>query len=140
MKPTIKPTAEKELKEIHLDALEWKSSLQFINRELKFINQLLNSYVFEPNTPNLFERLQEYKAQIQKVEEEIESLHQSIRKHESELGGMLECDTISCDHEYYMEHELLKTSYNTLYKKFRELKSNVFGYAGGILKTKRDKS
>ena len=140
MKPTIKPTSEKELKQIHLDALEWKSSLHFIENEIQFIDQLLNSYVFEPNTPNLFERLQEYKKQISKIEEEIQNLHQNIRKHESELGGMLECDTVSCDHEYYQEHELLETTYNKFYKKFRELKSNVFGYAGGILRTKKDRS
>ncbi|MBQ0734786.1 hypothetical protein [Aquimarina celericrescens] len=140
MKTTIKPTSEKQLKEIHLDALEWKSSLYFIEGEIQFINQLLNSYVFEPTTPNLFERLQEYKEQLKKVEEQIESLHKSIRKHESQLGGMLECDTISCDHDYYQEHESLKITYSKFYKNFRELKSKVFGYAGGILKKKKEKS
>ncbi len=140
MKTIIKPMSEKELKEIHLDALEWKSSLYFIEGEVQFINQLLNSYVFEPTTPNLFERLQEFKEQITKVEKEIQLVHQNIRKHESELGGMLDCDTISCDHAYYHEHELLKNSFNEFYKKFRELKSKVFGYAGGILKTKKKKS
>ncbi len=140
MKTIIKPTSEKELKEIHLDTLEWKSSLQFIEGELQFINQLLNSYVFEPTTPNLFERLQEYKEQITKIEEEIEDIYRNIRKHESELGGMLECDTISCDHTYYQDHELLEVTYKKFYKKFRELKSDVFRYAGGILKAKKDKS
>ncbi len=137
MKTAANITAEKDLKDIHFDTLEWKSSLQFIIGEIHFINQLLNSYVFEPTTPNLFERLQEFKEQIVKVEEEIQSMNQSIRKHESELGGMLECDTISCDSFYYKEHQSLKKMFDNFCKTFRELKSDVFSYAGGILKKKK---
>ncbi len=139
MKTAARPSLEKELKEIHLDILDWKSSLQFIQREIHFINQLLNSYVFEPNTPNLFERLQEYKEQIIVAEEEIKNINRSIRKHESVLGGMLEFDFISYDHSYYQEHVLMKMTFDDFCKNFRELKANIFNYTGNILKKKRGK-
>lgn len=138
MKTTAQSSSEKELKTIHIDTLEWKSNLQFIENEIQFINQLLNSYVFEPTTPNLFERLQEYKKQIVDTEEEILKMKEGIRKHENQLGGMLECDTISCDNSYYQEHELMKMSYDQLFKNFRKLKSEIFGYAGGILKQRKN--
>ncbi|WP_298541391.1 hypothetical protein [uncultured Aquimarina sp.] len=127
----------KDLRDIHFDTLESKSSLQFIDDEVLFINQLLHSYVFEPTTPNLFERLQEFKQEINNVKKEIEELNEEIRKHESELGGMLECDTISCDHYYYEEHKSLKNRFNAFYRNFRKLKSEVFSYAGGILKNNK---
>ncbi|WP_299431299.1 hypothetical protein [uncultured Aquimarina sp.] len=130
-------TTNKDLKDIHFDTLESKSSLQFIEDEVLFINQLLHSYVFEPTTPNLFERLQEFRLEIERVKKEIDTLHEEIRKHENELGGMLECDTISCDHYYYEEHESLKKRFNDFYKNFRKLKSEVFNYAGGILKNNK---
>ncbi|MBQ4820941.1 hypothetical protein [Aquimarina sp. MMG016] len=134
---TISKTSEKELKEIHLDALAWKSSLQFIEGEVSFIKQLLNSYVFEPTTPNLFERLQEFREKITKVEEEIDTIYQAIRKHESELGGILDCDTVSYDHYHYQNHQLLGDTYINFHNDFQELKSDVFRYAGGILKKKK---
>lgn len=133
----INSASEKELKDFHLDTLDWKSSIQFIETEIQFIKQLLNSYVFEPNTPNLFERLQEFKSQIEDVETKIQTIHLEIRKHESELGGMLECDTVSCDTAYYKEHNRLKNQFNDFYKKFRELKSKIFTYAGGVLKSSK---
>ncbi|WP_103864148.1 hypothetical protein [Aquimarina sp. I32.4] len=126
--------SEKGLKDIHLDILEWKSNLQFIKDEAHFINQLLNSYVFEPTTPNLFERLQSFKEQMIFIANELENIHTNIRKHESELGGMLECDTISCDTLYYKEHESLKKSFDNFYKISKKLKSEIFQYAGSILR------
>ncbi|WP_109299396.1 hypothetical protein [Aquimarina sp. AU474] len=130
---------EKDLKEMHFDALEWKSTLQFIEEEMLFINQLLHSYVFEPTTPNLFERLQEFKLEIKNIEKQKEKLHEEIQKHENQLSGVFECDTISCDHYYYKEHEILKKHFSNFYKRFRMLKSEVFGYTGGILKNNKMK-
>ncbi|MCK8520952.1 hypothetical protein M0D21_05210 [Aquimarina sp. D1M17] len=135
---TTIPSTEKELKNIHFTTLEWKSGLQFIEGEIHFMNQLLNSYVFEPNTPNLFEKLQEFKERLIKVEEEVEKLNNSIRKHESELGGILECNTISEDHSYYQEHELMCVTFEKFYKHFRILKAEIFAYAGGILKHRKN--
>ncbi|WP_271765731.1 hypothetical protein [Aquimarina algiphila] len=125
---------EKELKNIHFDVLEWKSSLCFIKDEILFINQLLNSYVFEPTTPNLFERLHEFRLEIEKIELILEEFNDQIKKHENQLGGMMECDTISCDHFYNKNHESLRDKLRDFYKNFRKLKSEVFSYAGGILR------
>ncbi len=133
---TIGPNtiSEKGLKNIHFDVLEWKSSLYFIKDEIFFINQLLNSYVFEPITPNLFEQLHEFRLQIEKIELILEELSDQIKKHENQLGGMMECDTISCDHFYNKNHESLSDALRDFYKNFRKLKSEVFSYVGGILR------
>ncbi|GAA4275465.1 hypothetical protein [Aquimarina mytili] len=134
MKTAIPPSSGKELKEIHLDTLEWKSSLHFIEVEIQFMNQLLNAYIFEPSTPNLFEHLQGFKEQIIIAEEEIAYIRKSINKHENQLGGLLEYHTISYDHSYYQEHELMKITVDDFYKSFRKLKADVFNYTGGILR------
>ena len=126
-----------DLKNIHFTTLEWKSSLEFISDEAQFINQLLNSYVFEPNTPNLFERLQEFKEELSVLENDLKILHEHIRNQENKLGGMLECDTISCDEVYLKGIQLLEDEIITFDKKFKSLKSRVFRYAGSILKNKK---
>lgn len=128
---------EARLKDFHFEMLTWKSSLQFIEGEIKFINQLLNSYVFEPNTPNLFERLQEFKKQIKTAQTELEDIYLEISKQESELGGMMECDTMSCDIFYKDKHHSLKEKFDLFYKNYQFFKTKVFGYAGGVLKKKK---
>ena len=134
---TATTISEQELRDIHFETLEWKSSIQFIQGEKLFMNQLLQSYVFEPTTPNLFERIQEFKLEIQDIEKEVEKLQEEIRKHESALGGMLECDTISCYNYYTEDHRRMTALFSDFYKKFQTLKYEVFNYAGGILKTKK---
>ncbi|WP_299605977.1 hypothetical protein [uncultured Aquimarina sp.] len=128
---------ETRLKDFHFEMLTWKSSLQFIEGEVQFINQLLNSYVFEPNTPNLFERLQEFKTQIKTVQTELENIYLEISKQESELGGMMECDTMSCDIFYSDKHYSLKEKFDLFYKNYQFFKTKVFSYAGGVLKKKK---
>lgn len=129
--------SEKELRNIHFETLEWKSSIQFIQGEILFMNQLLQSYVFEPTTPNLFERLQGFKLGIENLEKEVKKLQEEIQKHENELGGILECDTISCDTYYAENHNRITALFKSFYKEFQTLKYEVFKYAGGILKTKK---
>ena len=45
---------ERKIEVMHDDLQNWKSYLRFIEDEMVFIQRLLDSYVFEPRTPNLF--------------------------------------------------------------------------------------
>ena len=55
------------IQKLHLETQQWNSSFFLMNDELLFIEQLLHSYVFEPNTPNLFERLQDYLERLKHI-------------------------------------------------------------------------
>jgi chromosome segregation ATPase len=133
--PTI--GQEKKVEELHWEIQKWKSHFQFLDDELTFIERLLGSYVFQPNTPNLFERLQEYKIQIQKIETTKKEVRDDISTHENTLGGMLECMDSTCDLAYYRKHDKLKKEVDTCFTEFQELKSKIFNYAGGILKKRK---
>lgn len=133
--PTI--GQEKKVEELHWEIQKWKSHFQFLDDELTFIERLLGSYVFQPNTPNLFERLQEYKIQIQKIETTKKEVRDDISTHENTLGGMLECMDSNCDLAYYRKHDKLKKEVDTCFTEFQELKSKIFNYAGGILKKRK---
>ena len=75
---------EISLKNLHFETLEWKSNLQFIQGEVNFINQLLHSYVFEPTTPNLFEKLQEYREKIKNYNLHIEFFFEKVFSYKEE--------------------------------------------------------
>ena len=63
---------------------------------------------------------------------------QTIRAHHENItGGIIECNTNSCDIKYRQDHETLKLKYANLYRNYQEFKTKVFEYAGGILKRKK---
>lgn len=134
--PTRKAQTKK-IDELHSQSNQWKSNLHFMRDELTFITRLLNSYVFEPNTPNLFERLQNYQDQLRKLSAEEINIQRRIAKHENSLGGMLECTDDICDSGYYNKHEALRAEVTSCMLNFRQLKSEIFNYAGGVLKKRK---
>ena len=136
-KSKIKPEQEKKVELLYAESHNWKSSLYLVSDEVAFIDNLLNSYVFEPNTPNLFERLQKYQAQIKKNKERKIVVLDSIDKHQKDLGGMLECTDYACDLGYYQKHEAIKAEVVGFLENFQLLKSEIFNYAGGILKKRK---
>ena len=132
-----KTDQEKKIEELHRDLLQWKSHIQLMQDELTFIDHLLNSYIFEPNTPNLFERLQGYKDRIKQVKLSRQQVRKMIMQHEKNLGGMLECSSNECDKMYYQKHEKNKAEFVLCMENFKNLKSEIFNYAGGILKQRK---
>jgi hypothetical protein len=125
------------LEKFHLDSQQWKSSFHLMKDELLFIEELLHSYVFEPDTPNLFERLQDYLERLKTVNEYKTRLEGQIVQHENKLGGALECRDGQGDEDVHAEHEQLKANVVNCLQQFQVLKSEVFNYAGGILKKRR---
>lgn len=137
MKNRMKDSKPVELEKFHLDSQQWKSSFHLMKDELLFIEELLHSYVFEPDTPNLFERLQDYLARLKTVKLYRTELEEQITQHESKLGGALECTNGQGDEDVNAEHEQLKAYVVNCLQQFQILKSEVFNYAGGILKKRR---
>ncbi len=126
-----------KVEELYRDTKRWKSCFHFNSDEMLFLERLLNSYVFEPNTPNLFERLRDFHERLKKSITVKSDVTDRIRKHEANLGGMLQCTDSSCDLEYYSKHEQLKAEVTGFQEDFRQLKSEIFNYAGGILKKRK---
>ncbi len=130
----------KKVEELHSELQGWKSNLNFFEDEIIFIDHLLNSYVFQPNTQNLFERLQDYQYRIKKSTSSKIQLLKSITEHEKKIGGMIESTDEYCDLQYYRKHDALKAKVVAYISNFRELKSEIFNYAGGILKKRKQAS
>ncbi len=123
---------------LYRETQKWKSDLNFLEVEANFIKQLLNSYVFVPNTPNLFERLQSFLERTEICVKHKEEVGTMITKHEKVLGGMLECRDETCDFSYYRLHENIRETVLQCMHTFRVLKSEVFNYAGNMLKNRKE--
>ena len=112
----------------------WKSYLQFIEGEMAFIQKLLDSYVFEPRTPKLFERLETFKQHFTISKKERKSLSAIMARHENGLGGIYECTQEECDHHYYEKHQGIKEKFTDYIQRYIKLKKEVYDYAGSVLK------
>ena len=134
---TDKIDQNKKLDVLYADCKYWISTFKFTEDEIVFITKLLESYVFEPNTPNLFERLQDYLKRIKQIEIENTRVKKRVIDHENKLGGMLECVNDACDLTFYNKHNLIKAEVNNCNEIFKVLKAEIFNYAGGILKSKK---
>lgn len=131
------PNQSRKVEALHLELQGWISNLHFIEDEILFIEHLLDSYVFQPNTQNLFERLQDYRRRIEQLKGSKEKLQKLFFQHENKLGGMIECADEYCDLPYWRKHDALKANVVDFTTSFRELKSEIFNYAGGILKKRK---
>ncbi len=128
---------ERKIEVMHDELQNWKSYLRFIEDEMVFIQRLLDSYVFEPRTPNLFERLDTFKQHFDTSRKNRKSLAESIKKHENGLGGIFECAQHECDNHYYEKHHNLKEQITDYIKNYINLKKEVYNYAGSVLKKKK---
>ncbi|MDX1314042.1 MAG: hypothetical protein R3356_00955 [Eudoraea sp.] len=138
MNPKTKAKQESgSTREFHATSRKWISSLQFIDDELRFIEKLMCSYVFEPDTPNLFERLQDYKERVQGIQKRKEEICKCLLEHENELSGLLETGEADKDRSYDGRHQELQVEFLLFYEDFQQLKSEIFNYAGGILRKRK---
>lgn len=128
---------ERQIELMHGELQNWKSYLQFIEGEMVFIQGLLDSYVFEPCTPKLFERLETFKEHFKISKRKRRSLSETIKKHENGLGGIFECVDDECDDHYYQKHQELNKKITDYIKAYINLKKEVYDYAGSVLKKKK---
>lgn len=136
-KNTIDIESEFSLEKIHSKLQEYRSSICFISDEFIFIEKLLHSYVFEPDTPNLFEKLQLYLSALEKLKEEKEQLKTLLCQSEGRIGGAIEGKGSKTDLELYQEYEMMQLKMVKFTLEFQQLKAEIFNYAGGILRKHR---
>ena len=126
-------TKEELLTAFYEDATWWRTTVGYIEMETHFIDQLLGAKLYKENTPNLFERLLEFKKEIDSRTTETKKLKKILELYEDELQGILECQDISCDIYYLENHTELKKRFQEFYINFQTYKTRVFNYIEGVL-------
>lgn len=132
-----KSNQAKKTETFYYDCQNWRSKLWFMEDEILFINRLLTSYVFEPDTPDLFERLQDYLGRLEKSKKAKSRVLERIITHEKNLGGIFECKDESCDLGFDRKHKAIEAQVVDCIQDFQTLKTEIFNYAGAILKKRK---
>lgn len=125
---------EKSFEELQADTREWDSTFLLNTDEITFVKQLLISDVFEGNTPNLYENLQQYFDLVEELKTEKIDLHEELRNHKNDLNGMMECEDISCESFYYTQHLELEKRIRKHLSKFEDIKLRIFRFCTPLLR------
>jgi len=116
---------------------KWENSLMIVSEEIKFLGKLLSTGIFEPNIPNLYERLQQYSKKLQDLKNEEIFLEKEIEKHKTDFAKEFEENEEQKDSLIKRTHIQLKKNINAFLKKYSELKLEIFNFTGNILKKSR---
>ncbi|MGB5645688.1 hypothetical protein [Muriicola sp.] len=128
------------IEELHQESKKWISHLNFMKDEIVFFDHLLNSYVFEPDTPLLFEDLQKYEGKLRVSNELSSKVIEEIIEHGNKLGGLMEILNSSLDMAYQKKHSHYRLEVEECLENFRKLKTDLHSYASTILKKRHKKS
>ena len=126
-------TQEELLTAFHHDAQWWRTAVGYFEIDTHFIEWLLSTKIYKENTPNLFERLQQFKHELSIRNRTIKNFKKELEVYETKLMGILECQDISCDTYYLENHNDLKNRFEEFYTSFNTYKTNVFNYIAGVL-------
>ncbi|SKB58611.1 hypothetical protein [Maribacter arcticus] len=126
-----------QLEKWHWDCQHWKSTLQFVDDEMVFLERLMNSYLYQPNTPDHFERVQDYQERLKKLKAIKLEVRNSISKHENKLGGILEVLDCEFNLQLSQKHEVLKAQVVDCSEIFKDLKFEINDYTTNILKNRK---
>ncbi len=124
---------------LHQESKKWISHLFFMADEIVFFDNLLDSYVFEPDTPILFEDLQKFQGRLMQSKERCSKIIGEIVEHENKLGGLIEILNSTLDQAYQTKHQQYRKEVEDCLDDFRRLKSNLYVYAAAILKKRHKK-
>lgn len=123
----------KKIAQLHWRIQQWKLQFQLMDNEIVFIKRLLDSNAFKPNIPNLFERLQDYKTQVEEINNRGEAIRTQISLHENNLGSMSGGKVSSINQDNVKKNDSLQMEVDECMGNYQNLKSEIFNYTGSIL-------
>lgn len=132
-----KTQLEKKVDKLHNETRELLSELGFIEYEIKFLSNLLESYDFVPHLESMFEESQLLKKDLSIVNKENMKMIVNLHDHDNQLGGMLECNDNDCALDYVCEHNDLIKNINEYIGNYKNIKKRVFSYSNIILERKK---
>jgi hypothetical protein len=113
---------------------KWEISLIMVSEEINFLGNLLRTEIFEPNIPNLYERLQQYSTKLQDLKNKKTLLEKEIEKHKTCFAKGLMGNEEQMDSLIKKTNIQLKKNIKSILKNNSELKLEIFNYTGNILK------
>lgn len=119
---------------LHTITQRWLSALRFNMDEIQFLNKLLASYLFEPKSPDDFQKVRNFQLKLAGVIKDFTGLAMDISCQQNALGGTLECQEQNPGKSLEQAQLILEARFNCLAEEYAALKLAIFEHAGTTLK------
>ena len=123
----------KELYHLHEETANWLSEMEFMKDEQLFLEHLLSTHFLDLSSSKLYEPTRKLIRRLKEVEALGTEIVEITRKHDENIGVMLENKQASRTSKLLSEHEKIKIEYDNYTLKFRYVKKKIFALIKDIM-------
>ncbi|WKK66211.1 hypothetical protein [Lutimonas zeaxanthinifaciens] len=123
----------KELYHLHEETANWLSEMEFMKDEQLFLEHLLSTHFLDLSSSKLYEPTRKLIKRLKEVEALGTEIVEITRKHDENIGVMLENKQASRTSKLLTEHEKIKIDYDNYTLKFRYVKKKIFALIKDIM-------
>ena len=129
----------KSVEELHHDSRNWLSEIEFINYEMKFLNNLLSSYYIDLLDSGYDAHIKELVNKIVIEKKSGKTLSKLINQHEIILSDLIRTDSVTSNKNYLETHKKFEIEISIFLGRYKELKKDIFKIVERTMKKKGQK-
>ncbi len=129
----------KSIEELHHDSRNWLSEIEFINYEMKFLNNLLSSYYIDLLESGYDKHIKELVNKIVIEKKSGNALSKLILEHEKILSDLIQTNSVISNKNYLETHKKFEIEIIIFIGRYKELKTEIFRLIERIMKKKGQK-
>ena len=129
----------KSIDELHHDSRNWLSEIEFINYEMKFLNNLLSSYYIDLLDSGYDAHIKELVNKIVIEKKSGKALSKLINQHEIILSDLIRTNSVTSNKNYLETHKKFEIEISIFLGRYKELKKEIFRIVERTMKKKGQK-
>jgi len=123
----------KAIEELQYNLLQKRETLRNLIAEHQFYTFLLNAPIYKSLALNLFETLEGFKSEIEKVDQKTKMLLNEIGMQLYQIDKKIECQDLVCDNFFIKEIDNLEYKTSIFLIDIIDLKSRIFQYLQHVI-------
>lgn len=125
--------------EIHHDSKGWISEIEFINDEMRFLENLLSTNYIDFIESGFSNKIKELTTLISEEKSKGKTLYKIIVDHEKTLSELIITESVESNLHYLEIHEKLEREIDAFFKKYKKLKKDVYVIVEKVMEKKVQK-
>jgi len=126
--------------ELHEDALNWLSELEFIKVEQQFLDALIKNYTLELISGDIYTQSLKLVRELSREEKQAASLLEVVQKHSNQLQILADgINQLKEEKKYKEVHYVLKIDVSRYEDDYKKTKREIFSLIKQIMKQKKQK-
>jgi len=127
---------EKCVEELHDDAIQWKSEINFILDEMRFLEHLLGSNYIDILHKGMYRKIEMSVHKISREKENGKELCDLINKQEAVLSQLITHNSVTGNKNYLETHKNIQKEVSNYFYYYKEIKNEIFKIVEEVMREK----